>query len=157
MQKQKQHAFANISPCRVYLKTEREKERKRKGERRSPNSAKDDFNAAGGVRKGSIAPNYGNAQRPVPACSAVYLFADGPGEPPYILHVDSWPGRPWGSSSARPAPDTGNQCMYAHRISFPTAYKMISRDMREEWFKEIIFFSNKKSRWHGWRYEQIAV
>lgn len=144
-QKQNQHAFANVSLCRVYLKTERERER----ERRSPNSAKDDFNAGGGVRRGSIASNYGNAQKPIPACSAVYLFADGPGEPPCISHVDSWPGRPRGSS-ARPGPNTGNRRTYAHRISFLTAYKIISRDMREERFKEIIlFFSDKKSHRRG--------
>jgi hypothetical protein len=63
---------------------------------------------------------------PVPAYSAVYLFADGPDEPPCISRVDSSPGTPRGSLSDRlhrPAPDTGNRRMCARRISFPTAYR----------------------------------
>lgn len=67
---------------------------------------------------------------PVPAYSAVYLFADGPDEPPCISRVDSSPGNPRGSPSgpagpAGPAPDTGTRRTYARRISFSTVYRRI--------------------------------
>lgn len=63
---------------------------------------------------------------PVPAYSAVYLFADGPDEPPCISRVDSSPGTRRGPPSDhpdRPAPDIGSRRTYGRRISFPSAYR----------------------------------
>lgn len=73
---------------------------------------------------------------PVPAYSAVYLFADGPDAPPCISRVDSPPGTPRGSPSARPAarpaPDTGSRRTYARRISFPSRRAAAETTIRED-------------------------
>jgi len=96
---------------------------------------RDDSDTSANARSGrSIASNYGNAGG-LPACAAVYLFADGPAGPPCISRVDSRPGTPqdWAPAHpARPAQSTDTRHTYVHRISFPTG--------KTGWSKRFVHF-----------------
>lgn len=118
VQEQSQHrASVNVYAGGVYLKTERA---------RVLQTIRRAILATWGRCREDRSVQLREMRGPVPAYPAVYLFADGPDEPPCISRVDSSPGTLRDSPSdrpARPVPDIGNRRMFERRISFSTAYR----------------------------------